>query len=117
MTIAVLLPLPAAFAANVIGQLGLPEYPPARCTTSHPHFSPPTSTTHGHVPAKQIDFQFSTSRTTWAAADVCTTPWYKRSPHVPRNLCTSTCQPSLYCSLRDTQHLSCLKNRETVDDA
>jgi len=49
------LPLPAAFAANVIGKAGFPEYPSARCTTSHPHFLPPTSTTHGHVLAEQID--------------------------------------------------------------
>jgi hypothetical protein len=47
----------------------------------------------------------------------CTRAWFKHSPHVPRNLCARACQLSLYCSLRHTQHLSCLKDRETVDDA
>jgi hypothetical protein len=35
------LPLPAALAANVIGQPGFPENPSARCTTPHPHFDLP----------------------------------------------------------------------------
>ena len=59
----------------------------------------------------------STRRTTCAAAEMYTTAWCKHSPHVPRNLCARACQLSLDCSLRHTQHLSCLKDRETVDDA
>jgi hypothetical protein len=43
--------------------------------------------------------------------------WFKRSLHVPCNLCACACQLSLYCSLPYTQHLGCLKDRETVDDA
>jgi hypothetical protein len=84
---------------------------------------------------KQIDFQFSmtqaakrqsplfhevllsASRTTCAAAEVNTPAWRKHSPHVPRNHCARACHPSLYCSLRHTQRLGCLKDRKTVDDA
>ena len=58
----------------------------------------------------------STSGTTCAAAEVCTTAWRKYPPHVPRNLCARASQLSLYCSMRHTQHLRCLKDREAVDD-
>ena len=59
----------------------------------------------------------STTRTACAAVEVYTTTWCEHSPHVPRNLCARPRQLSLYCSLRHTQHLGCLKDRETVDDA
>jgi len=47
----------------------------------------------------------------------CTRPWFESSLHVPRKICSRTCQPSLYCSLRHSQQLGCLKYRETVHDA
>ena len=59
----------------------------------------------------------STSRTTCTDSEVCTTAWRKHPPHVARNLCARACQLSLYCSVRHTQHLRCLEDRETVDDA
>jgi hypothetical protein len=39
--------------------------------------------------------------------------WFERSLHVPRKLLSRACQLSLYCSLRHSQHLGCLKDRET----
>src|SRR6202035_4359136 len=43
--------------------------------------------------------------------------WFESSLHVPRKVCSRACQPRLYCSLRHSQHLGCLKDRETVRDA
>src|SRR5713101_3286405 len=43
--------------------------------------------------------------------------WFERSLHVPRKLSSRACQPSLDCSLRQSQNLGCLKDRKTVHDA
>ncbi len=43
--------------------------------------------------------------------------WFERSLHVPRKLLSRACQLSLYCSVRQSQNLGCLKDRETVHDA
>ena len=43
--------------------------------------------------------------------------WFERSLHVPRKLLSRACQLSLYCSVRQSQNLGCLNDRETVHDA
>jgi len=42
--------------------------------------------------------------------------WFERSLHVPRKLCSRACQLSLYGSVRQSQNLGCLKDRETAHD-
>ncbi len=46
-----------------------------------------------------------------------TRSWFESSLHVPRKVCSRACHLSLYGSLRYSQHLGCLKDRETVRDA
>src|SRR5207244_7414467 len=43
-----------------------------------------------------------------------TRSWFERSLHVPRQLLSRECQPSLYCSVRPSQQSCCLYHRASV---
>src|ERR1700690_3188461 len=59
----------------------------------------------------------SASRLSRSRALRRTRSWFESSLHVPRKVGSRARQLSLHCSLWHSQHLGCLKDRETVRDA